>query len=276
MQIAANRGRERWRIEDMDFDQIETESVRHDEFLFLTLASASFVEILSETYSDNLVKHFSGDVALTGWLTDHWQHEEVQHGRALRAYVKAVWPEFDWDASHEKFERAYRSFCTVEALEPSRALELVARCVVETGTSTFYRAMHDYVDEPVLRKLLENIKADEAAHYAYFRRYFLTQNEKERKGFAAIVGTIWRRLSEVRGEDTYLAFKFVQSARHPEKQFDEADWLRYNRTVKRLARRHYPFRMAAKMLIQPLPTSAGIKRLLYWPLVGMAFLASVG
>jgi rubrerythrin len=276
MPLPTNSRRQNWRLEDIDFAAVDTASVRDDEFLFLMLASASFVEILSETYSDNLIEHFRGNAEVTGWLKESWQQEEVQHGRALKAYVQAVWPEFDWEKAHSVFWTEYSACCTVEQLESHRALELVARCVVETGTSTFYRAVQNYVREPVLRQLIGNIKADEAAHYTHFRRYFATYNAIERHGFFAVIATIWRRLREIRGEDAYIAFKHVSAARHPDRPFIEEDWLRYNRTVKRHARRHYPHLMAVKMLIKPIPLVKPLKTFLLWPLLGLALLASWG
>ena len=46
MPLPVNRRRQEWRLEDIPFDAIDAASVRDDEFLFLLLASASFVEIL--------------------------------------------------------------------------------------------------------------------------------------------------------------------------------------------------------------------------------------
>jgi hypothetical protein len=275
MHLAANQLRQAWRFEEIAFDAIDKESVRHDEFLFLTLASASFVEILAEKYSANLIEHFRGDVEITDWLHQFWQREEVQHGRALKKYVQTVWPEFDWESVHRAFMVEYGAFCTVEQLEPSRALELMARCVVETGTTSFYRALQHYVHEPVLRLLIDNIKSDEAAHYTHFRRYFTAYNIVEGHRAGAVLATIWRRLREIRGEDAYIAFKHVHAGRHPEQPFLESDWRRYNRTVKRLARDHYPYLMAVRMLIKPIPIFEPIKRLLQWPLVGLARLISI-
>lgn len=269
MLFPANRGRQSWRLEDIPFDAIDTASVRDDEFLFLMLASASFVEILAETYSGNLIEHYQGNTEVTDWLQDFWQKEETQHGRALKAYVQTVWPEFDWEGTHQAFRIEYSSLCTVENLEPQRALELVARCVVETGTSTFYRALHDYAREPVLRQLIDNLKTDEVSHYAHFRRYFNAYNAIERHGVFAVIATIWRRVREVRGEDAYIAFKHVYGGRHPDQTFLESDWRRHNRLMKRLAHRHYPYLMAIKMLIKPIPMVESIKRVLQWPLVGL-------
>jgi hypothetical protein len=233
------------------------------------------VEILADTYGTNLVEHFRGDPELTDWLDEHWQREEVQHGRAIKMYVQAVWPEFDWDAAYSTFLSQYASLCTVEQLEPHKALELISRCVIETGTSSFYRALQHYVREPVLCGLIDNIKTDEAAHYSQFRRYFNVYNAVERHGAGAVIATIWRRLTEIRGEDAYIAFKTAYAARHPTQPFRESDWHNFSRTVRRLARRHYPYLMAVRMLIKPIPLYEPLKKLLQWPLVGLAICISI-
>jgi rubrerythrin len=272
MHSTADTKRPHWRMDDIPYDEVDATLVRDDEFLFLMLASASFVEILAETYSGNLVSHYQGNAEVTTWLRDDWQHEENQHGRALKAYVQKVWPEFDWEAAHRGFTEEYLALCTVEQLEARPALELVARCVVETGTSTLYSAVYDYVKEPVLATLLNNIKTDEVAHYAHFRRYFEQYNAVEKHGALAVIRTIWRRLREISGEDSYIAFKHVYAARHPDRVFVKSDWRRYSRQVKRLARDHYPYAMAIKMVIKPIPMRDAFKQMLQWPLVGLAVL----
>jgi rubrerythrin len=268
-------GHRAWRLEDIAFDKIDKASVRDDEFLFLTLASASFVEILAEKYGENLIDRFRGDADITGWLGDFWQREEAQHGQAIKMYVQTVWPEFDWEKAYRAFLEEYVSLCTVERLEPDKALELIARCVVETGTSSFYRALRHYAHEPVLRQLIGHIKADEIAHYTRFRLHFNAYNAVACHGVGAVIAAIWRRLMSIRGEDAYIAFKHVYTGRHPDQPFREKDWRSFNRSVKRLARRHYPYSMAVKMLIKPIPLHGSIKRLLKWPLLGLAVMVSI-
>ncbi len=265
----------KWNLAEIPFDRIDKSAIRDDEFLFLTLASASFVEILAETFSENLIEHFRGDAEIVDWLAHCWQREEVQHGRALKAYVQAVWPEFDWERAYEAFRIEYTLLCTTEQLEPSRALELIARCVVETGTSSFYRALQQYAREPVLRQLLAHIKSDEVAHFNFFRHFFAGHQDKAPQSIASVFGTIWRRLREIRNEDAYVAFKHVYTGRHCERQFSELDWQGYNQTVKRLARNYYPFAMAITMLIKPIPMSRIAKKFLHWPLLGLARFVSI-
>jgi hypothetical protein len=265
----------RWKLEDIDFDRVDATSIKNDEFLFYLLVSASIVEILSDKYSANLIEHFDGNEEVTNWLRESWQVEEVQHGRTLRAYVQKVWPEFDWQAAHDGFWGEYAPLCQSDQLEPHRGLELVARCVVETGTSTFYRALFSYVNEPVLRQILTNIRTDEASHYAHFRRYFQTYNAIEKHGFFAVIGAIIRRMKEVQGEDGYIAFKHVYLLRNPGKRFDEAEWVRYNKAIKHHARDHYPYEMAVKMLVKPIPMRESLRRWLELPLIGIAKLSAM-
>lgn len=264
----------RWSLADIRFDTIDPALVRDDEFLFVTLTCASFVEILSDTYTGNLVKHFDGETDITAWLDRSWQTEEVQHGHALKAYVQAVWPEFDWERGHQAFKAEYETYCTMEQLEAKPGLEMVARCVIEMGTCTFYRAMHDYVREPVLRELLANIKADEAAHYTHFRRYFSVYNSRKKHGVLEVVRTIWRRLFEIRGEDAFIAFKHTYAQRHPGDAGVQEAWVKYCRTVRQLARGYYPYMMAVRMAIKPIPLYEPLKRLMEWPLIALVRLAT--
>lgn len=265
-----NDRHQHWRLEDIDFDGIDPALVHDDEILFYMLASASFVEIMSELYSSNLIEHFRGNVEVVTWLEKDWQREEVQHGRALKTYVQKAWPEFNWDVANEAFQAEYTASCTAQQLEPSHALEMVARCVVETGTTTLYNALCDYVKEPVLLSLLTHIKADETNHYLHFRQYFEAYNDSERQGAWAVIAATWRRLNVIRAEDTYIAFKHAHACRHPGKQFCESEWRRYNKMLGAHARIHYPYMMAFKMLSKPIPLSALNKRLLKWPLIGLA------
>lgn len=254
--------RPRWRIDEIDFDAIDPALVRNDEFLFTMLACASFVEILAETYSENLIAHFSGNRQVNAWLHCHWQKEEVQHGWVLKAYVQKVWPEFDWVKAHACFVHEYKILCTQEQLETIPALEMVGRCVVETGTATFYSALQTYTSEPVLKIILGNIKRDEVVHYSHFRRYFEDYYLSKNHTIWSVICAMWRRIHAIRNDDVYIAFKHVRQERSPEISFCDADWMRFYQRVRQSARHFYPYTMAVNMLIKPLPVSAPFKAVL--------------
>ena len=113
--MTSEREHSRWNLEDIAFSNIDVNAVRSDEFLFATLASASFVEILAQTYSVNLTQHFRGNPEITDWLEAHWRPEEVQHGKALKAYVMAVWPEFDWFCRISFFKSHLPTTCSLQS-----------------------------------------------------------------------------------------------------------------------------------------------------------------
>lgn len=255
-----------WTLEKLDFSRIDVEKVRHNEDLFLLLCSSSFVESGSDLYTHNLVDHFAGDDELQSWLRDHWEHEEMQHGRALAAYVRHVWPDFDWDEGFRNFFAHYGSVCTAEELEPDRGLELAARCVVETGTASLYRALNDVTDEPVLRELTNYIKSDEVRHYKHFYQHFRIYRQRDGIGRFRTLRVLLKRLNEIKNEDSDIALRHVFNVRYPDKATDDAEFRRVTGRAEGLLKRHIPAEMTVKMLLRPLDLPARVNAMLEWPL----------
>jgi hypothetical protein len=255
-----------WSIDDIPWHALARERVQGDQRLFEVVTSASFIEITSDRYTRTLVEFFAGDDEVGEWLERHWQNEELQHGRALKRYVETAWPEFDWDAGYRLFLADYGPTCTVERLADTRALEMASRCVVETGTATFYRALSELSPEPVLKRLAGEISADEVRHYKHFHRYFLRYRESERPSRLAILRTLFNRASDVEAEDAYCAYKAVFAVRYPGATFGRADYDAWRDGVVRLLRERFPHGMAVKMLLKPLDLN---------PLVGRAMLPAI-
>jgi hypothetical protein len=166
-QAATSARSAHWQIRDINFDAIDFAATRADETLLAIIASASMIESASDVYTANLVQYYSTDSEVRDWLTGQWEPEELQHGRALRAYVERVWPSFDWERTFKSFVDDYSNYCVVEELGPTPALEMAARCVVETGTATLYRAIDQYAREPVLRDIVRRIAEDEVRHFKH-------------------------------------------------------------------------------------------------------------
>ena len=226
---------------------------------------ASFVETGSDLYTHNLVEQFHDDAEVSGWLSNHWEPEELQHGRALRAFVQHVWPELDWQPAFDAFFADYSRNCTSEELEPTRCLEMAARCVVEMGTATYYRAIHDFSDEPVLERLVGFIQRDEVRHYKHFYRYFNKYNELDHHNRAAVFGALARRLAEILQSDAECGLWHAYHARHPGASRDGREFDRALARTKALVGRHYPAPMATKMFLKPLALPPALNRLSYAP-----------
>ena len=241
-----------WRLEDLPLDAIEHSRIRDREEMKYMLIAASFVENASDTYAGHLADYFHDEPEIARWLSENWEQEELQHGRALRAYVQRVWPEFDWEAAYAKFFVEYSRICGVDGYEPTRALEMVARCVVEMGTATFYRALRDLADEPVLVKLAEHIRSDEVRHYKHFLQYFDRYEAREPTGRLRVLGALRRRLVEARHSDAEIGLWHAFAAEHPGETREGPRFVAMQSRIARMVRKHYPASQAIKMMLKPL------------------------
>lgn len=264
--MASHEVEAHWTIEDLDFSRIVLDRVRSDENLFYLVAAASFIESGSDLYTHNLVDFFRGDEEVTAWLSTQWEQEELQHGKALRAYVEYVWPEFPWEQAYRGFLEEYATYCKVELLAPTRGLEMSARCVVETGTATYYKAMARSTDEPVLHDLATRIATDEVNHYKHFYRFFRRYREQERLGRFRVLGTIGRRTLELKSEDADCAIRHVVRARSPERADDAAYVRGLGATMNRTIRTHLSPGATLKMLMRPLELPARVQTVVQYPI----------
>jgi hypothetical protein len=241
-----------WSIEDIPYATLDRDSVSNDSYLLYTVACASFVEITSDLYTRNLIEYYRGNSEVVAWLNRQWEPEEMQHGHALRRYVETAWPEFDWEKAYDVFYEDYQKYCKVELLGPTPALEMAARCVVETGTATFYRMISETAAEPTLRMLAANISRDEVGHYKHFYGFFRDYRRQEGTSRADVARTLWRRIREVDDEDMFSAVKGVHAVLHPDQPLDVKGYEAYRRYREHFMRAHFPFKMGARMVLKPL------------------------
>lgn len=242
----------RWHCDALPYADIDVARMQRDEVFFYLLTTASFVEITTDLYTQNLVQYFRGDAEVQTWLTRGWEPEELQHGKALKRYVETAWPEFPWEQTYKRFLEEYRRCCQVEFLGPTRTLEMARRCIVEMGTCSYYTMIQRATDEPVLATLAANIRTDEAYHYKHFHEYFRRYFPDEKPGRLQLLKAIWGRIREIDGEDAFIAFKYVWLAKHPGQTFQRHHYRAFTRRIHALAGQYYPFRMAVHMAIKPL------------------------
>ncbi|MFD1710858.1 ferritin-like domain-containing protein [Ottowia flava] len=260
----------RWRLEDIDLSAIDHARIADNEALFYLLVSASFIESGSDLYTRNLVDHYADHPPIAVWLRDHWEHEELQHGRAFAAYVQAAWPEFPWQTAFNSFIAEYGALCTTEALEDDRTLELAARCVVETGTTSYYQTLRTFSDEPVLQTLLGHIRADEVSHYKHFLAYFKQLRAARPVARWRVARVLARRLQEIRESDSDIALRHVWA--HKGRLFPH-----HAARVEDVAARLYPLvsdrlpaQQAVRMLLKPMALPHWLEARLERPLAALA------
>ena len=259
-----------WSLADIDFSAIQPERIRDDDAMFLLVCSASFVESGSDTYTGNLLERFRHDDEVGGWLREHWEPEELQHGHALRAYVRRVWPEFDWDAAYADFFAEYGRLCTMEELEPTCGQELAARCIVEMGTTTYYQALNAATTEPVLRDLTWRIRSDEVRHYKHFHAFFQKYLQREHLGRRHVLAALARRALELRREDATVALRHAAAwhRRSRPSRGAGAALASNAKLIQQAYRRvsdHLPIELAARMALKPLRLGPRLERFVLRP-----------
>ncbi len=181
----AERRDRRWTLADIPWHRFDASRV--DPELLKVVKAASLVEYNAGHYADYLCNVF-GDDRTFQHDARNWAHEEMQHGEALAEWARLADPGYDFEASFRRFAEVIK--LPVEAtasMRGSRCGELIARCMVEVGTSSYYTALAEAAAEPVLKTICAKIAADELRHYKLFYTHMKRYRDQEGVG-------LWRRL----------------------------------------------------------------------------------
>ena len=170
-----------WTLDDIQWSKFDASKV--DPELLATVKGAALVEYNAPDYVAYLKRVFKNSGARALADIEQWGVEETQHGRALGRWAEMADPAFRLDESLARFRKGYRAphfASTAEtSVRGSRRGEMIARCVVESGTSSYYSALRESTDEPVLKEIAGRIAADEFRHYKLFFETLNVQDEPD-------------------------------------------------------------------------------------------------
>jgi hypothetical protein len=193
-----------WALSDIPWDRFDRTKL--DPEIVRLIKAASLVEQNGAAYAHHLCLVFADDPEFQE-TARHWGAEEVQHGQALGRWAALADPSFDFDAAFARFQHGYRiDFDTDRSRRGSRAGEMVARCIVEIGTSSYYTALREAVQEPVLKEICRRIAADELRHYRLFYKNLDRYLARERIGRLGRLRVALARVAE--SEDDELAYAY--------------------------------------------------------------------
>lgn len=225
----------KWSLDSIDWDAFEPDKV--DTGLVPVIRTAALVEANAADYVAYLHGVFAGDPDI-GDAIDNWGAEERRHGLALGRWCELADPTFDFERALADFRARYSlPLDAGTSVRGSRAGELVARCVVESGTSSFYSSLRDAVGEPVLEDICRRIAADEFAHYRLFEKHLARYGARERLGVLRRLSIALGRVRETGDEELATAWYAANILpRDREAPFDAA---RFARDYRVRAMRHY-------------------------------------
>ncbi|MBV8506154.1 MAG: ferritin-like domain-containing protein [Alphaproteobacteria bacterium] len=204
-----------WTLDEIPWDRFDRS--RLDPEIVKLVKAASLVEFNGGAYAHHLCRIFDDDSDFQE-SARRWGAEEIQHGNALARWAELADSEFDFNAAFGRFQTGYQvDFDCATSRRGSRSGEMIARCIVEVGTSSYYTALRDAVREPVLKEICRHIAADEIRHYKLFYKHLTLCLEHESIGF-------WKRLRVAAGrivesEDDELAYAYY-AANESERRYD--------------------------------------------------------
>ncbi len=233
-----------WTLEDIPWDKFDPSKV--DPEILRVIKAASLVEQNGGDYARYLCGVFRDDPLFQA-AAQSWGEEEIQHGQALGRWARLADPSFDQAAAAARFTQGFRVDLDAEAsVRGSRSGELVARCIVETGTSCYYTALAEASEEPVLSEICRRIAADELRHYKLFYTHMKRYLEAEPLGVWGRLRIALIRVAETEGDDE-LAYAYY-AANENQRPYERQRFVRaYTRRAYALYRQHHVERGVAML-----------------------------
>ena len=202
-----------WKLEDVAWSAFDP--ARLDPSLVSLVKAAAMVERNGPDYGTYLNRVFHDDPDFSA-AADNWSVEEVQHGDALGRWAMLADPAWNYEAAFARYKAGYHLplLDAQHSVRGSRTGELIARCIVESGTSSYYSALADATEEPVLRQVCKLIAADEYRHFKLFYDHLKRYLRRENIGFLGRLRIALGRVGE--SEDDELAYAFYCSNAEPD------------------------------------------------------------
>ena len=202
--------KEGWTLDDVRWAAFDPSKA--EPWLVAAIKSAALVEFNAPDYVTYLKQVFYDAGPETMAALEQWGREETQHGQALGRWAELADPTFKLEVAFARFRAGYKPAHLANpgggSIRGSRRGEMIARCVVESGTSSYYTAIKDATDEPVLKEIAGRIAADEYRHYKLFFETLQAQREPDL--------SFWKKLRIAIGrvtesEDDELAYAYYSA-----------------------------------------------------------------
>ena len=206
-----------WSPDDIGWAKFEASKVA--PWMLTAIKAAALVEFNAPDYVTYLKGVFKNEGPEILADIEQWGREERQHGTTLGRWAEMADPGFKLDETFARFRKGYRPAHFDKpndaSVRGSRRGEMIARCVVESGTSSYYSAIKDATDEPVLKEIAARIAADEFRHYKLFYETLHKQDEPDLPFWKKLLIAI-NRITE--SDDDELSYAYYCASVQLEKE----------------------------------------------------------
>jgi hypothetical protein len=219
--------------------------------MFYGIAAAALLETTIEPRAEALLAVLGADAESRNWIEQVWLPAKRAHAERARAYVEAMWPEFEWGAACEEFSADCRRLTWTPRAGAGVAQVALACSTAAVQAAMFYRGLSAAADDPELRCLLQGLAADETAHFESFRRCYERYRRREHLGMLASYQTIVSCAYRARNIDVQLAFGRLNGNHwYGSVPFQELTYVEFVARLTGVVRRKVPLGPAQRILFR--------------------------
>ncbi|GAA4910023.1 ferritin-like domain-containing protein [Streptomyces coeruleoprunus] len=188
--------RTHWRLTDIDFDKVDRSLVEPE---YVTLAkSAVMGECNSIAATHGFFNEFVDDYDFSAFAAI-WGYQELQHHYAFKTWLRAIDEDVD--------ERPVEAMREPYAPGSTPSATLATNIISELTVNHVYRAVADWVREPVLQDILRRASRDEAGHAREFIHYTKERLARRPQELPSVLETLYVYTSEARIKHPVSLFK---------------------------------------------------------------------
>jgi len=147
---------------------------------------------------------FRDDAGMRVWLLQECAPRRLARVQRLREYTTLTWPELDWNAADERFNKLVDS--NAPPLEPTLAQRALAQCTAASQAAVLYRWLAHAAEDARLRAIAERSAAEEGDTFGHFRALYEETRAGRRLGFRPAWRTVRRAMGAARDVHVQCAF----------------------------------------------------------------------
>lgn len=188
--------RAHWRLSDIDFTQIRTDLVKPE---YVTLAKSAVMgesNVIAAVHG--FLNEFVDDYDFSTFVAI-WGYQEVQHHYAFKSWLVAQ----DLDVNRSAVDAMRAPY----APGTTPCATLATNIISELTVNHIYKALSNWIEEPVLKMILRKASLDEAAHAREFIYFAKRRLESHAEELPSVLETLYFYTSDNRIKHPVAVFK---------------------------------------------------------------------
>ncbi|MEU5695114.1 ferritin-like domain-containing protein [Actinosynnema sp. NPDC020468] len=188
--------RTHWRLAELQLDAVDLTKVKPEYVTLVKSAVMGESNVIAAVHG--FMNEFLDDYDFSAFAVI-WGYQEVQHHYAFTSWLQAVGEEVD--------NRAVAAMRAPYDPGSTPSATLATNIISELTVNHVYRAVSQWVEEPVLKQLLLQASRDEAGHAREFRHFAAKRLERHPEEIPSVLETLYFYTSDDRIKHPVGVFK---------------------------------------------------------------------